>query len=370
MQEVAPRVAVDVRSFEEITRGGEDLREALLLHSPPSHLIIDEAHELRNATAKRTQLLLGKAGYFRRIPFVWAVGGTPFWKNVGSLWTVAASIFAKEVRALGIITADDWYNTFAEYTWEPQEYGPPKRKVWGVKNLEKMRAFQAETMLRRTLADTGMQVPPMTWTTLLLDAVDTPKWSLDQSEIGEAVRQVEDWVQYGTEHMDGPLAVMRHELGDYKAPLVAQHVADELGGDPEFRVVLYAHHLSVMDALESRLSEFGVMRVDGSTSEKVAWSRIEQFNSEQRHISGKNARVFLGQNHAVSVGIPLHSADTAIFVEPDWTASKNFQLSQRIVSLGDSRPKMIQFATLGGTLDEAIQRQHAREAEMQDILGG
>jgi len=236
--------------------------------------------------------------------------------------------------------------------------------------MAKMKDFQAATMLRRTLADTGMQVPPMSWAPLLLDTADTPKWSLDQDEIGQAVRQVEDWVQFGTEHLDGPLAQLRHELGDYKAPLVAQHVADELGGDPEFRVVLYAHHLSVMDLLESRLREFGVMRVDGSTPEKVAWSRIEQFNKEQRHVSGKNARVFLGQNHAVSVGIPLHSADTAIFVEPDWTANKNFQLSQRIVALGDSRPKLIQFATLSGTLDEIIQKQHAREAEMQDILGG
>jgi SNF2 family DNA or RNA helicase len=104
MREVAPGVPHEVMSYSKLVLGGEDLRTAMLGQVDISHLVLDEAHHLANAGAKRTRLILGKGGYASRTPVVWALSGTPMWKHVGSLWTVMASLFGKQVAALGIRT--------------------------------------------------------------------------------------------------------------------------------------------------------------------------------------------------------------------------------------------------------------------------
>lgn len=364
LAEIAPRVPADVRSYEAITYGGEGLRETILLNAPPSHLVLDEAHTLRNAGTQRTQLILGKGGYARAIPGVWALSGTPMWKHVGNLWTIVATLFPKEVRALGVRTVEQWYDMFARYTWEPQFKGPPKRKVWGLKSVDVLNGLLDSFMLRRRLTDTGMQVPPVSWSTLLIDAPKPVTTSLSFADMETALRSVKAWEHGGEEpnNDNRPLAVLRHELGDMKAPLVAEYVADELEGRTDFSVALFAYHHSVLEKLESLLRDFGVARVDGHTSEHEAWNQLASFQ-------GGEARVFLGQNRAVREGVALDRADTAILVEPEWSAKANYQLSQRIVALGDPRPKLIQFAAVANSIDEAIERQHVRETEMQELVG-
>ena len=363
MREVAPNVPHEVMSWDKIVDGGVEMREILLRQTDISHLVLDEAHHLSaNAAGKvamRARLLLGKDGYAHRIPVVWLASGTPMLRHPGSLWIVMAAVFGSYLKPLGIKTADDWYNRFTSYTWEPSQYGPPERRVWGGKNEGELTALLQQIMLRRSLEDTGMEVPPLSWVPL---TVDVPlDLGMEPNELLGASRLIREWIDGKVDEITETPALgrLRHDLGLAKVPGVVEYVRETILQADE-QVAIFAHHLDVLDALEKELPDS--VRVDGSVSDKRAWRHIEAFNNG-------SVPVFLGQNHAVKEGIPLHAANTALLVEPDWVAVVNHQLSQRIVAVGQSTPKTVMMVATANSIDEAIVRQHIRETEMQEVLG-
>jgi SWI/SNF-related matrix-associated actin-dependent regulator 1 of chromatin subfamily A len=243
--------------------------------------------------------------------------------------------------------------------WVRSEYGPPQRRVLATKNQEKLTALLEPIMLRRTLESTGMNVPPMSWVPLSLTTkLHSPP---PPTELMSAARTVRAWIDTGVLDETPALATLRRMLGLTKVKPVVDVVAEAIEGEGA-QIVLFAHHRDVIAGLADGLAKYGPGVIHGGTPEKQRWQVINAFNEGR-------IPVFIGQNRAVSEGIPLHAAATAIIVEPDWTATVNHQLSQRIVALGQTTPKVVQFAMVADSIDEAIVRQHIRETEMQEVLG-
>lgn len=344
-----------VRSYDEIVRGGETLRAALL----PDHdaLILDEVHMLRTPSAQRTKLILGKGGYARLIPRVWAASGTPMWKTPDNLWTILSTLWPHVVAAHGCMTAKQWLEKFCKYRMVNIGGGRYVPKIYAINNPAELTDLLRSTMLRRTLEDVGLDVPEIFW----------QPWEIDAT-ISEELREAETEVcdlEYLAARYEvflpretAATATMRRLVGEAKAPAIAAQIADQLDGSNE-KLVVFAHHRRVLGEIALRLQRFGVAYVDGDTSQAARDEAIRAFQTG-------NARVFVGQTIACHTAITLTAANRVILVEPDWTANVNYQAAKRVARIGQTAGHCIaQMVSLAGTLDTAIVRQNLREVSME-----
>jgi SWI/SNF-related matrix-associated actin-dependent regulator 1 of chromatin subfamily A len=294
----------------------------------PDALILDEAHMLRTMTAKRTKLVLGAAGLVRALPPgvpVWPLSGTPMWKHPGNLWTIMAGLYPRILADAGITTYEQWLDNFTRW-FRHRKFGIV---VQGAKNTDRLNAIMGKFMLRRTLDDVGLSLPPIFWQPLEVEG--TNPGLTDDSPEARAVLAWLDGAAPAPE--EAQVSKLRRLLGLAKAPAVGDLLADQLEGSDE-KIVVFAHHRAVMDALQDKLRGFGVARIDGSTPDAVRTEQVQQF---QR---GK-PRVFLGQNIACQVSLTLTAARRAVIVEPDCTANVNYQLAKRIARIGQSADRVI-----------------------------
>jgi SNF2 family DNA or RNA helicase len=158
---------------------------------------------------------------------------------------------------------------------------------------------------------------------------------------------------------------MRRRLGELKVAPVAEMLSSQLADSSE-KVVVFAHHTTVLHSLRELLATFGVAYIDGDTTKRD--EEIDRFANDPR------CRVFIGQNQACGTGtdgLQKSGAHRAIFVEPDWTAANNVQLAKRLARIGSKADRVIaQFVTLSGTLDEGIVAQNIRESAIAaDVFG-
>lgn len=311
----------------------------------PDALVIDEAHAYRTPTAKRTRYLLGKAGLARKVPYVWPASGTPMWKHPGNLWTIIASLFPEEAHRIGIRTSRDWMERFTT------GYVHPKWgwRTTGVKNVNELRELLDRIMIQRSLEDVGEDVPPIDWQLLAIDG-QYPRYLSDKDR--------DPWGGIDLDERDPELATMRRELGEIKAPIVAGMLTEELD-ETDDKIVVFAHHRSVLAHLASALDRFGVSYIDGDTNDADRERAVDQFQNGEQH------RVFIGQTHACKEVITLTRAARAVQVEPDWTANVNVQAAHRLRRIGQKRHVAFQMVSLEGSIDQRIVRQNLRETRME-----
>ena len=352
-----------VASYDAVMRGGNALMKDFLIGKGVTAMIVDEAHYLGNRDSKRTNQVLGIDGYARRMDTVWALSGTPIPKRPTQLWPILAALFPARMLDAGIKTMKDFSLRF-EVTTQRFARGAMRDKVVGVKNADELRALIGPAMLRRTLSDLGGDVPELDWQVLRVDA-DTEEIT-DDATWRNVVAALEDG---SLERIasDPHVARMRRRIGEVKCLGVADLVVEELRDDPTKKVVVFAHHRSVLDALELAFvaAKIGIAYIDGGTTPSKRDEEIEAFQNDP------NVRIFLGQNIACQTGIRLDAADTAILVEPDWTAVVNEQLGNRVIDTQrPGRKCVVQMVALANTIDEGIVSQNRREVRMvSEILG-
>lgn len=353
-----------VKSYDEIVRGGMKLMAELVLRERIDALVLDEAHYCKHASSQRSQLLLGAGGYARRIDRVWLASGTPIPKHAGELWTQLVNLRPDVLEAHGVRDHQRWIDRFCVMRGRflhGQWIESPKPGV--VKNEHELRAILDQVMLRRTLADVGLDVPALFWQVVRLDVGAAADWAavLDAPtarvqlalQTGEALEDIAN---------DPHVARMRRRLGELKVAPVAEMLTSQLA-DSADKVVVFAHHRTVLSALRELLRSFGVAYVDGDVSGAARDEAIDRFQTDPR------TRVFLGQNLACQTGITLTAASRVVLVEPDWTADVNYQLGKRVARIGQGADHCIaQMIALAGTLDEAIVGQNLRETRMHEEI--
>jgi SWI/SNF-related matrix-associated actin-dependent regulator 1 of chromatin subfamily A len=344
-----------VFSYEAITRGGYLLMREVLQWRPTT-LFLDEAHYLKHAESQRTQILLGKDGYARRIERVYPLSGTPIPRNPREFWTVGAALFPEVMLQYGFHTRAQFEAHFC-ITRGSLVRGVWREKIVGAKNEEEFCAILSQCMLRRTT--TGQDTPAIWYQPL----------SLDADAVGEANDMwVEEQIAAGVPLAelagDPHVARYRRKVGELKVPVVIDLLTAQLA-DSEEQVVIFAQHHTVLHALRTGLAAFGVAYIDGTVSQKKRDDEVRQF-------AEKRTRVFIGQNQACGTGMDGLQGTCArvILVEPDWTATGNEQLVKRVARVGSSADHVVaQMVALAGTLDDAIVRQNVREAQMQVAMG-
>ena len=325
-------------------------------------LIIDEAHYLKNPKAKRTKYILGSSKKSDDIPPI---------KARHKLFLTGTPILNRPIELFPLINALDPANwpSFWPYglrycNGHQNGYG------WdfsGSSNLEELQErLRSTIMIRRLKEEVLTELPPKRRQVIELPAtgqarklvskekaawqqheevIETLKLAVElakvngtEDEYREAVRALGE----GIESSFTEMAALRQEIALEKVPYVVEHVKDI--ADSGEKVIIFAHHKSVVRALKAALGDEAVVLV-GDTKIEDRQAAVDAFQTDSR------IRYFIGSIKAASVGITLTAASNVVFAELDWVPGNLSQAEDRAARIGQRFSVLVQHLVLEDSLD-------------------
>ena len=342
-----PSVVLSVLSYSKLV-ADEKYRQAVIrVH--PTDLVLDEAHYMKNPEAARTAWIIGN-GRNRSfidaltLDHIWLLSGTPDPNTPHELHHTLKQLWPETLREYGVWRADFWLDMFDHYPgYAPPGVQKPKPMITGLKpeGAVKLKTILQNIMLRRTMVEVGHQLPD-------LDIRITPlKLDVPFPDALQSEEQV---------------STARRILGEAKAPVAAAIIAEELENDIYDKIVVFAYHKKSLSILRKHLQKFGLVYLDGSTSESDRTEAVQLFQGD------KSVRVFLGQQTAGGIGITLTGASNVVLVEPSWVPDDNIQAIKRVHRLGQDQHVMARMFSVAGTLDDDILRTNHRKDSVKKAL--
>jgi SWI/SNF-related matrix-associated actin-dependent regulator of chromatin subfamily A-like protein 1 len=332
-------------------------------------LIADEAQALKSRTARRTRAVYGprcdgEGGLVARAERVWLLTGTPMPNHAGEIWSHLNALLPEAIMVGGRrLTHPEFLDRYCVVC--PTQYGP--RVVRNRNTAELRRAIEPHVLRRRT-EDVLPDLPAIRWTTVVVD----PGEALAELQAAEAgpelisLRTVLEAATARAELAASPtadsdaliertlrtesiaLARLRRLTGIAKAGATVDLLRHELASGALAKVVVFAHHREVLRTLAAGLTRYGMVAIDGDTSPRRRQQVIDRFQSEPA------TRAFIGQITAASTAITLTAASHVVFAEASWVPADNLQAAKRCHRIGQTRPVLVRFISLAGSLDEAI----------------
>ena len=360
--------AVNVVSYDLVAIN-DDLKKTLI-KMRWDVLILDEAHYLKERTAKRTKAIYG----FRQWPGiqssaerVWRLTGTPMPNNASELYTHLKS-------------ADLEHRNYWDYVFEfcdgfDSGYG---YNITGTKNVPKLKRLLGQMMLRRKKEEVMQELPPIRFQEITVprSKVDLDPWFLENwyplpGKQGQFVRELEEMdkslkqtiltVKKGaqTRYKDQvavlesyatATSTLRRYIGLAKMPSVLAILEEELKEKTIDKLVIFAVHSQVIEQARHHLRKFGVVTLYGGTPTKKRQDNIDLFQHDPA------TRVFIGNIQAAGTGITLTAAKEVAFLEQSWVPAENAQAAMRCHRLGQMRPVRVRFFCCEGSVDEEVSR--------------
>lgn len=320
-------------------------------------VILDEAHYVKNPSAKRTRAALAIAAEAKH---AWLLSGTPMPNHPGELYAPMSVLWPEVLVELGIGSHHDWIDRFCQYKMiRYSQWGPPKSKIFGARNLDQLRPHMRDILLRRRLRDVALDLPPLRIHLSRLKKDAGFERALAQAGVNAdaLTRAIE------TAEENDETSRARRLLGEYKAPRIAEQISQELTDRAYGKIVVLAYHHAVLDKLRDGLADHGVVGFRGGTSQEDRQEAIDVF------INDPTRRVFLAQQTAAGVGINLQVASEIVLVEPAWSPDDNAQCIKRIHRIGQDTPCRARIFAVAGSLDEAVMGTVQRKLQMQRSLG-
>ena len=112
------------------------------------------------------------------------------------------------------------------------------------------------------------------------------------------------------------------------------------------KLVVFAHHISVVDALAER---FGGLRVAGKDSAEARQEAVDKFQNDP------DAKVLVLNMKAGGVGLTLTAASDVLFVEQGWTPAEHSQAEDRCHRIGQDADNVSAWYLLAEkTIDDDI----------------
>jgi len=317
--------------------------------------IVDEVHNFRTPTAKRTRALYGRTG---KTP--WKVGANRVSCIVASsrrVWGLTGTLIPNNVSELWVhlwgLTPDRMFDdngVLITHSRFIARYCLTKETQWGQKivgnrDLRDLKKRMHGLTLRRLKSEV-LDLPPIRFETVSLRPTVLPsKLSLLSSVVLEEMTAV------------GGLAALkaseeftrwRRLSGIAKVPPVADLLVQELTDGALDKVVVFAHHKDVIDDLYNRLAPFGAVTITGSTTQVDRRDAIDTFQRDDR------CRVVICNILAGGVGVTLHAASEVVFVELSPVPGENAQAADRVHRIGQETDCRVRFVALAGTVDVDI----------------
>lgn len=321
------------------------------LMRPYDVVVCDESHRLKTRDAKRTKAVFGpkidrKGGLAELAPHVWCLSGTPAPNHPAELWPMLYALMSQTIPHPKKAGATMRYWDFVARFCKTKENYLGHVQIVGGKNLGLLKAALEPYLLRRKIEDVMADVPRLTVDTLPLEGrlrlpdgaaadVDRINAALDQHGVA------------GLAKLEAHAAVLRRLTGLAKVePMVAW--ATERLEDNDEKLVLFCHHVEVVEMLMAGLTAFNPVALYGGATAAQKREAAPRFREDPA------CRVFIGNLDSAGEAIDLSVADELVFVEFGWVPGVNEQAAKRIVNLGKRRPTLARFSMIPGSYDERI----------------
>lgn len=337
-------------------------------------VVADEAHLLKEKDSLRTRAVLENRGIHGHTKRLWLLTGTPMPNHAGELWTPLAAMGATDLS----------YGDFIKRYCKMGEYGYSRGQPQGTnpEHEKELRALLRTVMKRRRKSLVMPDLPA-----IRIDDTPVPEVKIKVEEFFEnalgdkagTIRRIKEQEEFVTQvwqraiasngkmgmndmikvlEATGPsVALYRRWLGAVKVVSFLPIIIDELENKGVDKIVIFAHHKTVIQYLKLKLEKFNPRVIDGSASTAKRESAIHDFQYD------KSVRVFIGQNIAAGTGITLTAACEVVMLEPDWVPSNNAQAIMRCHRIGQERPVRARFIRLADSLDDYISDTLARKTE-------
>lgn len=320
-------------------------------------IILDEAHAMRNASAIRSRVFYLGDALCRRAPRTWILTGTPVPNNPSELWTMLAGLDPERLRHEGkLLNSVQWRDRFCETVtrWRGKRR---HEVVVGVKRLflDELRTRIRGFALRRLKSDV-LDLPPLRWCNVALTAERMPVAAVSTPSLRHSMHDSEEGLLDRVQK-DASFAEWYHQCGLAKVEPACEILRNDLEAGMK-KVVVGAHHRDVISQIASNLAEYGALEFTGSTNVRDRQRYIDLFKNDP------NTRVLVCQLQAGGVGINLQTAQDMVFVEQSFSPGDNAQFVGRIERIGQTRPMLVRFFSLAGSIDEPLGKILARKTQM------
>ena len=314
-------------------------------------LVIDEAHYAKTEDASRTRALFGGGnGPFRdkfiadRVENIVALTGTPLPNRPRECYTIAKALCPE---AFDWMSFDDFQYRFNPFATTQT----PTGEIISIEKKGRLSELQARLrsnfMIRRLKKDVLTDLPDKRYEFTYIE----PDGRIQE------VLQRESLLDFEVEDLKNPFAeiwgmisTIRREMGEAKVPRVVEHMKFLLDIMELPKVVLFAHHRTVLDRLEFELEKYGVVSVRGGMSMFAKDKSVQGFQRDPQK------RIFLGQMDSAGFGIDglQNVCSHVVFAEPAWTPGTNEQAVDRCHRIGQHDNVLAQFLVVEGSLDERV----------------
>jgi len=316
-------------------------------------LIMDESHKIKSQKAKRTRVALDLAKRCRRVLLL---SGTPMCRPV----ELYSQFRAVNPRLFPIFfpfrnRGKKGVFYYASRYCEPSRiWAVGGREVWTFKGCNRLHELHAivryRVLLRRTKEQVLSQLPEKLRERVVIHHVS--RTQTHQMEVlMNRVQEIRE--QRGNLWADVEFMKYVRELGQLKTPYVVTYlkevVLEELENQPDLKILVFAHHHYILDAISACFPPDIQMRIDGRTSMKQREGLIRTFQDPESSV-----RVAVLGLEATGVGLTLTAAQLVIFAELVFSPQSHLQAEDRTHRIGQTRAVLVRYLVASGTLDDLL----------------
>lgn len=332
-----------VTSFDMMVRWAKYLHERC---EPLQFMVIDEAHYLKEAETLRAKQILGTeaAGHLNGATMwaecAWWLTGTPVPNDPADIYTF---LRFQQVMPLGKQAFVKRYFTSRPRTFSSSQRPKPEM-------LGELQSLIGNNSLRRTLAQTGVELPPIFVGTHLVDGDAEPVRQLLLAHPGldgqiRAALEAGSLAGINADHV----ATLRRLIGEAKAVPYAATLLGEIESGLD-KMVSFGVHRAALTTVRDYLTKHGVgcALINGDTSEKDRQIAMHEF----QHNPG--CKVLLANIRAAGTALTLTASARLDMLESDWTPANNYQAIKRVHRISQTRSVRVRLITLAQSFDEVV----------------
>ena len=320
-------------------------------------IIADEGHYLKTMEAQRTQALFGggkRGGTFYdkglalRTERLLSLTGTPLPNRPREAYTLARGI---NWESIDYMTQDPFlyrYNPSLAITKIDPKTG--QEKTYNVEEKGRLGELNARLrcnlMVRRHKADVLPQLPDKRYEMTYIE----PDGAISAVLAREALIDFDprDLFSKGFVLDGTPISTLRREMGEAMVPRVIDYMKYLYDIVEHHKLILFAHHTSVILALAEGLAKYGPVFHRGGMNDRTKEESLNEF------IHGKS-RLFIAQLDTMEGVDGLQDiCGDVVFAEPAWTPGRNEQDVDRVHRIGQHGNVVAHFLLVEGSFNEKV----------------
>jgi SWI/SNF-related matrix-associated actin-dependent regulator 1 of chromatin subfamily A len=325
-------------------------------------VIFDESHMCKNPKSQRTRASLGWVSETGKthIPPIDAgmrlfLTGTPILNRPVELWPMLR-IADPDGLGANQLQFEKHYCAAWDAPWGYDATGVSKRHL---EDLQKR--LRSKLMIRRSKELILPQLPPKRRQIITLPAeaarqaiqAELDYYERNQTVVEEATKNAAaeiDYQQAADQLTEGKAAQLwemsrlRHATGQAKIPYIIEYLEQALA--EREKVVVFAHHRDIIDAIVKHFKKKAVSHHGGMTNDEKQKS-IDRFQGD------KSVNIFVG-SITMAVGYTLTAASLVVIAELDWRSSVVLQAEDRLHRIGQMNPVQVSHLIFDNSLDSRI----------------